>query len=116
MQCLRAVIRVLLVILYRVEVNGLEHYPQAGNRVLIIANHTSFLDALLLAVFLPERVTFTVDTQIANVWWVRVGLALAEFFPMDPSNPFAVKSLIQYLSQNRKAVVFPEGRITQTAP
>ncbi len=114
MQCLRTMIRVLLAILYRVKVTGLEHYPQAGNRVLIIANHTSFLDAVLLAVFLPERVTFTVDTQIARLWWVRIGLALVDFFPMDPSNPLAVKSLIQYLSQNHKAVVFPEGRITQT--
>ena len=114
MQFLRTVIRFILTILYRVKVDGLEHYHQAGNRVLIVANHTSFLDAVLLAVFLPERVTFTVDTQIANVWWVRVGLALVDFFPMDPSNPLAVKSLIQYLVQDRKAVVFPEGRITVT--
>src|SRR6266508_5105452 len=111
-QCLRAVIRVLLVLLYQVKVKGLEHYHQAGTRVLIIANHTSFLDAVLLAVFLPERVTFTVDTQMAHLWWVRIGLALVDFFPLDPSNPLAVKALIQYLSQNRKAVVFPEGRLT----
>lgn len=114
MQFLRTVIRFILTILYRVKVDGLEHYHQAGNRVLIVANHTSFLDAVLLAVFLPERVTFTVDTQIANVWWVRVGPALVDFFPMDPNNPLAVKSLIQYLVQDRKAVVFPEGRITVT--
>ncbi len=99
-QCLRAVIRVLLALLYQVKVKGLEHYHQAGTRVLIIANHTSFLDAVLLAVFLPERVTFTVDTQMAHLWWVRIGLALVDFFPLDPSNPLAVKALIQYLSTN----------------
>ncbi len=114
MELLRALIRCVLAVIYRVKVHGLEHYDQAGDRVLIIANHTSYLDALLLAVFLPERVTFMVNTQIAKVWWVRMGLAFAEFFLIDPSNPMAVKSLIKQLSHNRKAVVFPEGRITQT--
>jgi acyl-[acyl-carrier-protein]-phospholipid O-acyltransferase/long-chain-fatty-acid--[acyl-carrier-protein] ligase len=114
MEWLRALIRCVLTLLYRVKVTGLEHYEHAGERVLIIANHTSYLDAVLLAVFLPERVTFMVNTQIAKVWWVRLGLACAEFFLVDPDNPMAIKSLIKQLAHNRKAVVFPEGRITQT--
>ena len=115
-QLLKTAIRFVLILLYRVQTHGLEHYYQAGNRVLIIANHTSFLDAVLLAVFLPERVTFTVDTQIARLWWVRLGLALVDFFPMDPSNPLAVKSLIQYLSQNRKESSFRKGVLLRPAP
>jgi acyl-[acyl-carrier-protein]-phospholipid O-acyltransferase/long-chain-fatty-acid--[acyl-carrier-protein] ligase len=114
MQFFRTMIRFVLTLLYRVKVNGLEHYRQAGNRVLIIANHTSLLDAVLLAMFLPERLTFTVDTQIANLWWVRLGLAFVDSFQMDPTNPLAIKTLIQHLSQDRKAVVFPEGRISVT--
>ncbi|MBI3799495.1 MAG: 1-acyl-sn-glycerol-3-phosphate acyltransferase [Deltaproteobacteria bacterium] len=54
---LKPVVRFVLILLYRVQIHGLEHYYQAGNRVLIIANHTSFLDAVLLAVFLPDTHT-----------------------------------------------------------
>ncbi|HTN70078.1 MAG TPA: AMP-binding protein [Methylomirabilota bacterium] len=114
MKTFLAVLRWLLDKLYSVRVTGLQYYAQAGDRVLIIANHTSFLDALLLAVFLPDKLTFAVDTYIAKAWWVRPALALVDFFPMDPTNPLSTRALIKYLSENHKAVVFPEGRITVT--
>ena len=38
-------------ILYRVKMEGYDHYLEAGDRVLIVANHISFLDAILLAAF-----------------------------------------------------------------
>ena len=53
----RWLLRSVLKLLYRVRVTGLEHYAQAGQRVLIVANHTSFLDAALLAAFIPDRLT-----------------------------------------------------------
>ena len=40
----RWVVGFIVKILYRVEINGMENYAKAGPRVLIIANHTSFLD------------------------------------------------------------------------
>jgi len=114
MKIIKFFLRWLLNSLYQVEVKGLEFYHQAGDRVLIIANHTSYLDALLLAVFLPDKLTFAVNTRIAKAWWVRPALSLVNFFPMDPTNPLATKSLIKYLQQDHKAVIFPEGRITVT--
>lgn len=111
---LRSVLRNLLRLCYRVEVTGLEHYAAAGKRVLIVANHTSFLDAVLLAVFLPDRLTFAVNTYIAQRWWVRPFLKLVDCFPVDPTNPYSLKSLIRYLQGDRRAVIFPEGRITVT--
>ena len=44
----RWLLRHVLRLAYDVRVTGLEHYAQAGQRVLIVANHTSFLDAALL--------------------------------------------------------------------
>ncbi len=61
----------LLTLIFRVKVNGLDHYHQAGNRVLIVANHTSFLDPLLLGVFLPDNITFAINTQISQRWWLK---------------------------------------------
>lgn len=111
---IKLVLRGLLKALYRVEINGLEHFHEAGDRVMIVANHSSLLDALLLGVLLPGRLTFAINTHIAKMWWVKPFSALADVFPMDPTNPLAIKSLIKYLTQNRKAVIFPEGRITVT--
>lgn len=111
---IRNAIAALLKALYNVEIEGVENFSKAGNRVLIIANHLSFLDALLLAVFLPEKPLFAVNTFIAQQWWIKPFLALADTFPLDPTNPMATKSLISEIRKDRKCVIFPEGRITVT--
>jgi acyl-[acyl-carrier-protein]-phospholipid O-acyltransferase/long-chain-fatty-acid--[acyl-carrier-protein] ligase len=110
----RWLLRSVLRLAYRVQVTGLEHYAAAGKRVLVIANHTSFLDAALLAVFLPDRLTFAVNTQIAKRWWMRPLLAIVDAFPLNPMNPYSLKSLIRYIEQDKRAAIFPEGRITVT--
>ncbi|HUQ52168.1 MAG TPA: AMP-binding protein [Gammaproteobacteria bacterium] len=99
---------------YGVRVTGLENYAQAGKRVLIVANHTSFLDAALLAVFLPDRLTFAVNTEISKRWWMQPLLKIVDAFPLDPTNPYSLKSLIRYIEQDKRAAIFPEGRITVT--
>ncbi|MCX7086771.1 MAG: AMP-binding protein [Methylococcales bacterium] len=104
----------LLTFIYKVEVKGLEHYHQAGKRVLIVANHTSFLDPLLLGVFLPDDITFAINTHIAQSWWLKPFLGLSKVFSMDPTHPLSLKELIRYLQQDTKVVIFPEGRITVT--
>jgi len=100
--------------LYRVEIHGIENYHKAGERVLIVSNHTSFLDAALLAAFLPHRLTFAIDTHIAQRWWVKTLIKLVNTYPVDPTNPLATKSLIEYLRKDHHVVIFPEGRITVT--
>ena len=114
MRLLKLVLNWLLRKIYRVEVKGIENIYGAGKRVLIVANHTSFLDGLLLGAFLPDRLTFAVNTYIAKVPWFQPALALVNFFPLDPTNPLSLKSLIRYLQTDRKVVIFPEGRITVT--
>ena len=110
----RWLLRNVLRLAYSVRVTGLEHYEQAGRRVLIVANHTSFLDAALLAVFLPDRLTFAVNTEIAKRWWMQPLLKIVDAFPLNPTNPYSLKSLIRYIEQDKRAAIFPEGRITVT--
>ncbi len=104
----------LLTTVYRVKVKGLENYHKAGERVVIIANHTSFLDAILLATFLPDKLTFAVNSFTAEKWWIRFFMRMVNAYPIDPTNSMAIKSLISFVSQNNRCVIFPEGRITMT--
>jgi acyl-[acyl-carrier-protein]-phospholipid O-acyltransferase/long-chain-fatty-acid--[acyl-carrier-protein] ligase len=111
---IKLLLRLLLRFFYRVRVEGYEHYRQAGAHALIVANHTSFLDGVLLTLFLPERLTFAVNTQIARIWWARIGLMFVDFFTLDPANPFSLRGLIRHARAGRRIVIFPEGRITIT--
>lgn len=111
---LKFLLRCLLRLLYRVEVTGMEHYQEAGDRVLIVANHTSLLDCILLYAWLPETPTFAINTRIASKFTSRFSQMFVDLFIMDPANPLSVKSMVKFLSQDKKAVIFPEGRITTT--
>ncbi len=111
---IKAFLAGLLKLLYRVEVRGLEHYAKAGKRAVIVVNHVSFLDALILGAFLPKKFTFAINTHIAKQWWMKPFLTLTEAFPIDPTNPMATKSLIRLVQEDRHCVIFPEGRITVT--
>ncbi len=111
---LKFLLRCLLRLLYRVEVTGMEHYQEAGDRVLIVANHTSLLDCILLYAWLPETPTFAINTRIASKITSRFSQMFVDLFIMDPANPLSVKSMVKFLSQDKKAVIFPEGRVTTT--
>ena len=111
---LKFFLRCLLRLLYRVEVTGMEHYHQAGRRVLIVANHTSLLDGILLFAWLPDNLRFAINTQVATRPRFKPFLYFADLYTMDPTNPLSVKSMVRFLQEDRKAVIFPEGRITTT--
>jgi acyl-[acyl-carrier-protein]-phospholipid O-acyltransferase/long-chain-fatty-acid--[acyl-carrier-protein] ligase len=111
---LKKSLRFLLKLLYRVEVIGLENYYNAGNRVLIVANHCSFLDPPLLGAFLPDEIAFAINPYIAQQWWLKPFLGLAKVFSVDPTHPMSLKNLIHHLQNDTKTVIFPEGRITMT--
>lgn len=104
----------LLKLLFRVEVNGLDNFHASGKRTLIIANHTSFIDGMLIFAFIPTRLNFAIYSYYVDRWWIRVMKSSINLFPLDPSNPMATKHLIEFLRQDRKCVIFPEGRITVT--
>lgn len=111
---LRALIQFIFARLYRVDVKGIENFATAGSRVLIVANHTSFLDAALIAAYLPEKITFAINTHMAKRWWIKPFLMLVDAFPLDATNPLATKALIDAIKKGRKCMIFPEGRITVT--
>ncbi|QPQ54380.1 acyl-[ACP]--phospholipid O-acyltransferase [Allosphingosinicella flava] len=111
---IKSVTKGLLRLFYRVEVSGAENMPKPGERAVVVVNHVSFLDGLLLAAFLPGKPTFAVHTRIAKAWWVRPFLQLFDAFPVDPTNPLSAKAMVRAVREGRTLVIFPEGRITVT--
>ncbi len=111
---LQLILQAILKVLFRVEVKGMENFKKAGNRVLIIANHVSFIDAMLLFAFIPEKLSYAIWSQYINRIWIRIIRPGINLLPVDPTNPMATKKLIELIRQGHKCVIFPEGRITVT--
>ncbi|MCL2021371.1 MAG: bifunctional acyl-ACP--phospholipid O-acyltransferase/long-chain-fatty-acid--ACP ligase [Betaproteobacteria bacterium] len=117
---LRVLLRGLIRLCFRVRVQGMEKALAAGSgqnkRLLVIANHESFLDGILLGLFLPlTRPVFIVHTEYAKRPLFRFGLEmLADYLSIAPGNPMAVKQVIRLVESGRPVVIFPEGRITLT--
>jgi acyl-[acyl-carrier-protein]-phospholipid O-acyltransferase/long-chain-fatty-acid--[acyl-carrier-protein] ligase len=97
---------------FRVRVEGMHHYAEAGDKVLVIANHQSFIDPLLLATFLPEKPAFAINIYQAQKWYFRWLYKCVKLYRLDPGKALSMKHLIQDMRQGAKVVVFPEGRIT----
>ncbi len=103
----------VLGLLFRLRVEGRMDGLRSP-RLLIIANHESFLDGLLLGVTLPLDPVFVVHTGVAANPFFRLVLSLVDYLAVDPTNPMAMKSIVKLVESGRPVVIFPEGRITNT--
>ena len=100
---------------HHVQVRGLENYKASGDRVVIVANHQSYLDACLIAAYLPDSPTFAIHTAQAAKWYFKPFLAAVETFPVDVQSPYSVKRMVEAVRDHgRKLMIFPEGRMTRT--
>ena len=100
--------------LYRVELHGAQNMPQPDEGAVVVANHVSFLDAALLAAFLPGRPSFAINPGIFAAWWMKPVLPFFDAFPVDAASPLSIKAMVKAVREGRTLVVFPEGRITET--
>ena len=110
---LRPLLRGLARLLFRVDIK-FRQSDFSHERLLIVANHESFLDGLLLGLFLPIDPVFVVHTSIANSFWFRILLSQVDYLAVDPTSPMAMKKVIRLIESGRPVVIFPEGRITLT--
>ena len=110
---LRPLLRGLARLLFRVDIQ-FRQSDFSHERLLIVANHESFLDGLLLGLFLPIDPVFVVHTSIANSFWFRILLSQVDYLAVDPTSPMAMKKVIRLIESGRPVVIFPEGRITLT--
>jgi acyl-[acyl-carrier-protein]-phospholipid O-acyltransferase / long-chain-fatty-acid--[acyl-carrier-protein] ligase len=111
---LSSIVRTIFRVVYRIEIRGMENLTAAGRKALIVANHTSFLDAPVLSAFLPDRAAFAIWSGFANSWWMKPAFALYDLCPIDPGNAMALRTLVDKLKKGNRVVIFPEGRLTTT--
>lgn len=110
----QAIFRLGFDLAYRVEVKGIENFKKAEKRTVIIANHLSYIDPLLIACNIPEEIQFAINLTISKEWWIRPFLKILKTYPIEPNNPMAIKSLIEEVKKDKKIAIFPEGRTSVT--
>ncbi len=109
------ILSLLYRLVFRVEVEGAEHLAAIrGRNAVITPNHLSFGDAGLVIATLDCDPIFAIDTQIAQLWWIKPFLKLAPTLTIDPTRPMATRTLIAAVKEGERLVIFPEGRLTVT--
>lgn len=111
---MNTLVRWLLRILYRFRAFNVEVLNTPGP-VLLLPNHVSWWDWLLIGVCLDNDWRFVTSSTSAEISWVHKFIMInRRTFPVDMSSPFAVKRMAEYLQKGGRLVLFPEGRITCT--
>ena len=116
---IRMTIRTALRIALGVKVRGLENFKGLeGKPTVIIANHTSLLDGIVLASMLPVRPAFAIATDQFEKFnknpLVRFLFKRLTILPIDPTKPQAIKTMTQLAKSGTPVMIFPEGRLTST--
>jgi len=107
----KRIVRGLLALFYRIEVEGADRVPMEGP-VVIAANHHSFLDPLLIGVVLPRPIAFIARGDLFKIpglgWLLRKLYAI----PVERGSGdlAAVKAAIRALRAGMAFGIFPEGR------
>ncbi len=104
---------------YRVSKTGVDLIPDEGPAV-IVCNHVSFVDALIIMAVSPRPIRFVMDHRIFKVPMLSFVFRTAGAIPIAPAkeNPEllaqAYEEVAHALEAGDLVGIFPEGRITDT--
>ena len=96
---------------YGAQIKGLENLPKAGERCLIVTNHTNFMDVLLISAFIPRPIVFTISNRSIGHTLMKFMTNLVDLRPLDPVSPFAVKTMVEELKQDKMCMIFNSGLV-----
>ncbi|NML25235.1 MFS transporter [Zoogloea dura] len=114
---LRFIIWLLVHTVYRLRTEGLQHIPEEGPAV-IVCNHVSFVDALVIAAASRRPIRFVMDHRIFRWPVLSFVFRHSRAIPIAPAkeDPAMMESAFAEVSQALAAGeligLFPEGRIT----
>ena len=115
---LRFVAWVVSRFIYRFKVVGDENIPVEGAAVLV-CNHVSFVDAILLMAASPRPIRFVMDHRIFRIPVLGTLFKLAKAIPIAPraEDPAAYEAAFeaaaQVLREGDLLAIFPEGGLTR---
>jgi acyl-[acyl-carrier-protein]-phospholipid O-acyltransferase/long-chain-fatty-acid--[acyl-carrier-protein] ligase len=114
---LRFIALLVMRLCYRLELVGKEQVPSEGG-ALLIANHVSWLDALLLIATQQRRIRFVMDRGIYSTPLLKQLCALMKVIPVSSKD--GKKGLVEFVATARQALddgylvcIFAEGTITR---
>jgi len=114
---LRFVAWCLANVLYRVRVDHPERIPVEGAAVLV-ANHISFIDSLLISSASPRPARFIMDAEYARLPILRFLFRDAKVIPIAPAGEDsallerAYDRIAEELAEGELVCIFPEGGIS----
>ena len=83
--------------------------------VLLLPNHTSWWDWLLIGVCVDRDWRFVTSRESAEISWLHKRIMInRRTFPVDMNSPYSVKRMAEYLNKGGRLVLFPEGRLSRT--
>lgn len=96
----------------RIRVTGLERVPLTGP-LLVVTNHLSFFDPLLLGVILPRRIWFFTKSEIFRLPIIGLACKLTGQIPVrrGESDRSALEKGLAYLKEEKALMLFPEGTV-----
>ena len=115
---MRFIIWALVNTLYRVRVDGAQNIPEEG-AVLLVCNHVSFMDALLLMANLRRPARFVMYYKIFNTPLLSFVFRTAKAIPIagHKENPQllqqAYDAIDEALQAGEVVCIFPEGSLTR---
>jgi hypothetical protein len=109
---------ILVSIMYRVKVRGLENIPERGP-ALIVCNHVSFMDPLVIGGSVRRPVRFVMDHNIFRIPVLNFIFRTARAIPIAPAreDPDALQKAFDRvdaeLADGEVVCIFPEGKLTR---
>ena len=116
---MRFLMWLLMHTIYRLDKSGMENIPEEGPAVLV-CNHVSFVDALIIAAGCRRPVRFVMDHNIFRVPVLNFIFRTGKTIPIASAkeNPQllekAYDEIAGALERGDLVAIFPEGRITDT--
>jgi len=114
---IRLIVVLITRIVYHIRTEGRENLPTEGP-ALIVSNHVSWADAVVLMATQQRRIRFVMDKAIFNNPWIGWVFKLGRMISVSPKEP---KSIVAAIHEARKALdegylvcIFAEGMLTRT--
>lgn len=106
----RMACRVLMSTFFDLKVYGAEHVPATGG-VLLLSNHQSYLDPILVGVRIGRPLSFLAKSELFKPWGFRWLIRSLNAFPVrqGAGDVGAVRETIARLKDGHVMTVFPEG-------